>query len=222
MKAYYIFLCFFCSMILNLQVKSQNSISFNQPTFLEMDNCIDAAFHLEKENKNYLFHQNGYSRLSNTKIDTGYPTKIQNGWKDLPQYWNTGIDAALRCTSNKKTIFFKGREYFTIQNGYPVTALPKKLPGEYKNLPRYFHSNIDAAVYVTSNHRMYLFKGSQYVRMKNNKVEQGYPKKMPGEFKQLPKEFCSDIDAVLHSNGDTFFYKNGKSIKTGKITGNEK
>ncbi|MCP3930051.1 MAG: hypothetical protein GY705_13235 [Bacteroidetes bacterium] len=186
-----------------------------------MDNHLDAAFHLEKENKNYFFQQKVYLRLSNNKVDLGYPTKIQNGWKDLPQYWNTGIDAALRCEPTRMTTFFKGREYFTIQNGNPVATFPKKLPGEFKNLPRYFHSNIDAAVCLSSNQRMYLFKGNQYVRIKNNKVEQGYPKKLPGEFKLLPKEFCSDIDAALHHNGDIFFYKNGqyaKSIKNEVFT----
>ncbi len=222
MRPYYIFLCFFCSLILNPQIKSQDSVPVIQPIYLEIHNQIDAAFHLEKENKDYFFCQKVYSRLSNNKMDLGYPTKIQNGWKDLPQYWNTGIDAALRCEPTKKTIFFKGREYFIIQNGYPVDTFPRKLPGEFKNLPKYFHSNINAAVYLPSNHRMYLFKGNQYVRIKDNKVEQGYPKKMPGEFKNLPKEFCSDIDAVLHHNGDTLFYKNGQSAKIGKITCSQK
>ncbi|MFK8004995.1 MAG: hemopexin repeat-containing protein [Saprospiraceae bacterium] len=222
MRAYYIFLCLLCLMFLNQQVKSQDSIPILQPVNLEMANPIDAAFYLEKENKDYFFSQMVYFRLFNNQVDSGYPTKIQNGWKNLPQYWNTGIDAALRCEPNKKTIFFKGREYFIIQNGHRVATVPKKLPGEFKNLPRYFHSNIDAAVYLTTNHRMYLFKGNQYVRIKNNKVEQGYPKKLPGEFKKLPKEYCSDIDAVLHRNGDTFFYKNGQYVKCRKITGFQK
>lgn len=212
MKPYYILLCFFYSMILYPQVSSQDTIPKRQFNYLTTINTIDAAFHLEKENKNYFFCQKVYIRLSNDTVDLGYPTKIKNGWKDLPQYWNQGIDAALRCKPDKKTIFFKGREYFTMQNGYPVTPLPKKLPGEFKNLPRYFHSNIDAAVYLDTNQRMYLFKGDQYVRIKNNKVEEGYPKKLPGEFKKLPKEFCSDIDAVLHRNGNTYFYKNDQCI----------
>ncbi|MFK7774336.1 MAG: hemopexin repeat-containing protein [Saprospiraceae bacterium] len=200
----------------------QNPILIDPSTYLEKDKNIDAAFHLEKENKNYFFCQEVYLRLSNTKIDLGYPTKIQNGWKDLPQYWNTGIDAALRCDDNKKSIFFKGREYFTFQNGYPAAKFPKKLPGEFSKLPRYFHSNIDAAVYLTSNQRMYFFKGNQYVRIKNNKVEQGYPKKLPGEFADLPKEFCSDIDAVLHHKGNIFFYKNGQYTINEKITDSRK
>jgi hypothetical protein len=222
MKNIYIYLCFLSFMLLNQQVKSQGSIPIDTLIYSKINKNLDAAFHLEKENKNYFFFQKVYSRLSNNKMDLGYPTKIQNGWKDLPQYWNTGIDAALRCEPAKKTIFFKEREYFIIQNGYPVDAFPRKLPGEFKNLPKYFHSNIDAAVYLSSNHRMYLFKGNQYVRIKNSKIEQGYPKKLPGEFKELPKAFCSDIDAVLFYKGETFFYKNGQHAKSGKVTGSQK
>ena len=219
MRALLFFISMFCLMILNQNGISQvikiNPKKKNSLKYLNADNnkALNAAIYLEKENRNYFFRKGQYLRLLGNKIEEGYPTKIHNGWKDLPQYWRTGIDAAIRCEPTKETIFFKGREYFTIQNGYPVSKIPKKLPGEFMNLPRFFHSNIDAGVYLPNIARLYLFKGNQYVRIKLNKVEQGYPKKLPGEWKNLPTEFCSGIEAALHRSGTTYFFKNGKYVK---------
>lgn len=193
------------------QTKRLEVIDVKAPCWKE--DKLDAAHHAKTRGKSYLFQEAFYLRLSNNKVDEGYPTKITNGWKDLPTYWNSGIQAAVRCEAQKKTYFFKDREYFSIQNGYAVFDLPKKLPGEFNNLPSYFHSNIDAGTYISSTHQMYLFKGNQYVRLINNRVEAGYPKKLPGEFTQLPKSFCSDLDAVMYREGSVYFFKSGQFIK---------
>lgn len=199
-------------MILTLGARGQCPSLAQSSVPFEIGKSLDAAFYSKSEDKGYFFREREFLKSSKDKIDAGYPVKIISRWKQLPIHWNTGIDAISRCEPQEKTIFFKGREYLVFQQGYPVKNRPQKLPGEFKNLPSFFHSNIDAAVYLSDNNTLYFFKGDQYVRLKNNRVEQGYPRKLPGEFHKLPQGFYSDVDAVLYRKGYILFYKKGQYI----------
>lgn len=183
---------------------------------------IDAA--LYHNGHSYFFSGNMYSRFTGTRINEGYPRKINEGWKGLPDHFQEGIDAALFYPPTGQIYFFKGHEYarFTPESnaidweegrdeltgnqettkqagkGYVVDAkYPLDLPGGWKGLPGDFSKGIDAAIYT--NGLTYFFKGNKYVRFRKTKIDAGYtpPKTLPGGWK---------MDDSFHENiGATFF-----------------
>ena len=83
-----------------------------------------------------------------------------------------------------------------------------------------FLTNIDAALYRSSNDRMYFFSGPWFVRFTNDTQagpESGYPKRIEGSWKGLPASFREGIDAALmrKSNGKIYFFKGDQFVRIG-------
>jgi hypothetical protein len=160
---------------------------------------IDAAVWRGDNNKAYLFSRDWYVRYSNIDdgIDEGYPKKISGNWHDLPADFASGIDAALYRNSNNKLYFFKGNKYVRLTGSTMDSGYPKAIAGNWKGLPASFEQGIDAALLRESNGKIYLFKGSQYLRLTETEVDSGYPKPIAGNWPGLPTNFTSGIDASL-------------------------
>ena len=112
------------------------------------------------------------------------------------------IDDAL-AYSNGRTYFFKGDEYWRINdacrcvdNGYP-----KKISENWKLVP----DNIDAVVRWTKNGRTYFFKENLYYKFNDflGTVDSGYPRPIASGWKDLP----SNLDTAFALNGKTYFFK---------------
>ncbi|MCO6512073.1 MAG: hypothetical protein J5I65_14910 [Aridibacter famidurans] len=73
-------------------------------------------------------------------------------------------------------------------------------------------AEIDAAFYHPGENASYFFQGDHYYRLTGTKVDDGFPKKLPGDFKGLPASFHSGIDAAVidPSSGNLYFFKGNK------------
>lgn len=156
---------------------------------------VDAA--VFANDHTYLFSSIGYYRLKNGIVEEGYP-KLMNRWKGLPDTFLQGIDAALYNPKSKKLYFFKGNQYVrlsgrTVEKGYPA-AIGKN----WKGLPKKFRGNLDAAIFRAGH--AYFFKDGEYVRFtatkSGQKMDAGYPKKLPGGW-GLPAKYRGTLDAAL-------------------------
>jgi hypothetical protein len=136
----------------------------------------------------------------------------------------TGIDAALWRADNGRIYLFSGSKYVRItdvdagrDDGYPRT-----IAGNWPGLPAAFQAGIDAALWRDSNGKVYLFKGSQYVRFSkvSDGVDPGYPKPIADGWPGLPAAFQSGIDAALlrESNGKIYFFKGGQYVRYSDVS----
>lgn len=161
--------------------------------------------------KIYVFTGKRYSRfdLAAAATDAGYPMAIdQRSWPGLP--WTDAIDAAVPFGDGKVCIF-KGAAYVRfdvktdrVDPGYPKPIDQATWPG----LP--WSEGIDAAV-NGGNGKLYLFKGSEYVRfdIQSDRVDAGYPKPIdqvtwPG----LP--WTSGIDAAVEGGAGKIYLFKGR------------
>jgi hypothetical protein len=144
-------------------------------------------------------------------------------WGGLPDSWYKGIDAALMKHDNNKIYFFKGDQYARINgnNSKMDTGYPRPIAGNWKGLPASFNNGIDAALWRESNKKIYLFKGSQYVRVDpaNYTMDPGYPNPIAGNWKGMPTSFNNGIDAALwrESNGKIYFFKGDQYLRFSSV-----
>jgi hypothetical protein len=136
----------------------------------------------------------------------------------------TGIDAALWRVDNDKIYLFSGSKYVRITD---VSAgrddtYPQNIAGNWPGLPAAFQSGIDAALWRDSNGKVYLFKGSQYVRFSkvSDGVDAGYPKAIADSWPGLPAGFQAGIDAALlrESNGKIYFFKGNQYVQFSDVS----
>lgn len=186
---------------------------------------FDAALLREDNGKIYFFRGSEYVRYTSVSagVDLGYPKPIAGNWPGLNAEFNTGIDAAFWRESNGKLYFFKGDRYVRFSNvsdgvdpGYP-----KPIVGNWPGLNAEFNQGIDAALMRKDNHKIYFFRGDQYIRYSDvgAGVDPGYPKPIAGNWKGLPEKFeqptrfSKGIDAALwrQSNGKVYLFKKGRS-----------
>jgi tetratricopeptide (TPR) repeat protein len=174
---------------------------------------IDAAMSLKPKEKNYFFKGNAYSRLSDTYADSNYPKAFPGEWSGLPEFWKSGIDAAIYHESKGKAYLFKGDEYIRLTETKVDPGYPRRLPGEWQGLPASWKSGIDAALYYEPNGKVYFFKGNQYARLTGTKVDNDYPKNLPGGWQGLPVSWYSGIDAAIFRKGHTYFFREDEYIR---------
>jgi hypothetical protein len=179
------------------------------------DSWYDAVFHLEPYQKTYCFNGPRYARcgLGQRFMDSGYPADLPGGWSGLPESWNSGIDAALCLSSNSKSYFFKGGEYIRLTDRKVDPGYPTALPGGWVGLPKSWNSGIDAALYFDPNSKSYFFKGNEYVRLTDTKVDPGYPKPLPGGWRNLPTSWHKGIDAAVFRNGHAYFFRRAEYVR---------
>lgn len=160
---------------------------------------IDAAVWRGDNNKAYLFSKNWYVRYSNIDdgIDEGFPARISDNFIGLPDNFASGIDAALYRNSNNKLYFFKGNQYVRLTGSTVDPGYPQPIAGHWNGLPPNFEQGIDAAFLRESNGKIYMFKGSEYVRLTETEMDPGYPKPIAGNWEGMPNDYASGIDAVL-------------------------
>ena len=185
---------------------------------------IDAALMRQANGKIYFFKGSQYVRVgSNSTMDPGYPASISGNWPGLPAGFKNGIQAAIN-RDNGKIYLFDGSQYVRYTEGVPCIMKSNSwevcdwTPGHLGW--ETFLTGIDAAFWRVSNDRIYLFSGPWYVRLTDSTSdgpEDGYPKKIAGNWKGLPSSFKSGIDAALmrESNGKIYFFKGSQYVRIG-------
>ncbi len=174
---------------------------------------VDAALDTTSAGKIYFFKGHEYSRLTDTKVDPSYPLPMPGGWRGLPASWHSGIDAAVSYAPTEKIYLFKGRQYVRLTGTQVDPGYPLQLPGGWRGLPSSWHSGIDAALYYEPTQKIYMFKGSQYIRLTGVQVDPGYPQALPGGWTGLPDSWTSGIDAAVFRAGHTYFFKGNQYIR---------
>lgn len=168
---------------------------------IELNNTVDAA--LVRGDKTYLFSGDQYFRYSGpdyTALDEGYPKKIAtwNAHEDclFPAAFNGGISAAFTA-KDSKSYFFSGSQY--------ISSEPGAQPGQIKDAWAVVRNNIQKnnsldAGFVAPDGKTYLFSGDQFYRYSSSNysaVDEGYPKRIKGNWGNLPDSFCEKIDAAF-------------------------
>ena len=182
---------------------------------------IDASFYSFKNDKFYLFSNEYYIRYSRDfKMDEGYPKLISAGWRGMTDDFAQGIDAILWSGKNDKVYVFKGSEYLRIDpnNNWQLDAgYPKSIAANW-NVPANFGSDLDAALWNDKSDKVYLFKGSQYIRINPNNnwnMDPGYPKPIAGNWPGMPADFANGIDAATWSekNDRVYIFKGTQYVR---------
>jgi hypothetical protein len=92
---------------------------------------------------------------------------------------------------------------------------PKKIAGNWKNLPAAFNAGIDAAINGNGPFagHCYLFKGNMYVKYKwaTDSMLPGYPLKIEENWHCLPAGFKDNFEAAVE--GDKQFANKGYFFK---------
>jgi hypothetical protein len=161
------------------------------PTSFQSD--IDAALWRESNGKIYLFKGDEYVRLegTNATMDAGYPRPIEGNWPGLPASFTSGIDAAFWRESNNKIYFFKGNQYARIDTETATmdAGYPRAIAGNWPGLPGSFTLGIDSALMRRDNHKIYFFRGKQYVRIdgETSAMDAGYPNWIDKNWMPFPR-----------------------------------
>ncbi|WP_151523568.1 hemopexin repeat-containing protein [Serinicoccus kebangsaanensis] len=176
---------------------------------------IDAAVYRHDNNKVYFFKGSEYVRLTGTTVDAGYPRPIAGNWHGLPASFTSGIDAAVWRPANNKLYLFKGSQYARMSGSTMDAGYPRAIAGAWKGIPSSFEQGIDAAVWRPSNDKIYLFKGSQYVRLTDTTMDEGYPAPIAGNWHGLPASFSSGLDAALwhEERGHIYLFSGSQYVR---------
>jgi hypothetical protein len=124
----------------------------------------------------------------------------------MPASFAAGIDAAVWRQSNNRLYMFKGSQYVRLTGTTVDEGYPKSIATNWQGLPATFAQGIDAAVWRETNDTIYMFKGSQYVRLTETTMDDGYPRSIAGNWKGLPASFTTGISAALIHRGREALY----------------
>jgi hypothetical protein len=169
----------------------------------------------------YFFFGNRYIAysLSQDKImdllpdGPAFPALIKEGWRGWPSTspWTGGTDVVVPYSSTK-VLFFSGSQYLrmdrklkTVDAGYPKT-----LPSGWTNWPAHWTS-VDSALRWPANNRVYLFRGSEYIRITGMTVDAGYPRPVAGNW-NIPYTTGFDY-AFPGATGKVYFVKGSQYVR---------
>jgi hypothetical protein len=139
------------------------------------------------------------------KLVNYYPKKISSVFKSWPTTspWTSGVDAALDYNADR-VYLFSGNQYlrFTKSNNTVEAGYPKTLPGGWSNWPSTWTS-VNAGLKM--NGKLYLFRGSEYLRLTGTTVDTGYPKPISGNW---GIGYTSGLDyGFVYPSGKGYFFK---------------
>ena len=163
----------------------------------------------------YFFKGDEYIRysVSENRVPDGFPKKVQENWRNWPSSF-VNIDAAVMYP-NGSAYFFKGDEYipYNVSQNRVPDGYPKKIQGHWHNWPSDF-VNIDAAV-MYPNGSAYFFKGDEYIpyNVSQNRVPDGYPKKIQDGWRNWPSDFVNIDAAVMYNTESAYFFKGDEYIR---------
>ncbi|MEM1215100.1 MAG: hemopexin repeat-containing protein [Bacteroidota bacterium] len=235
----------------NMDAGYPKPIAGNWPGFpTEFTQGVDAAIWNPKNNKVYFFRDDEYIRVNpnnSWQVDPNYPKPIDGNWPNLNSNFEDNLNAALWSGTNDKIYFFKGEDYVRIDpdndwrmdNGYPRVIARQRignrpdlrevfeqldLDSNWPGFPNNFGQNVDAALYSKRNNRVYIFQGSQYLRVNPNngwEVDRGYPRNIAGNWPGFPSHFAQGVDAAFWSkkNSRIYFFKNDEYIRVNPNNG---
>jgi hypothetical protein len=154
----------------------------------EFEEGIDAAFWHKTDGKIYMFKGGQFVRLTETVVDDTYPKPIAGNWKGLPSSFEQGIDAAFMDPKTNKIYMFKGDQCVRLTGSTVDGGYPQSIKENFKGLPEYMESGIQAALWRGDNGKVYLFgKPSRqnlttYARFSDitQPVDSTYPKYVGG------------------------------------------
>ena len=163
----------------------------------------------------YFFKGSRYLRynIATDAVDVG-PAQVAENWKNLPQEFQSNLDAAVNW-GDGHAYFFKGARYVRYNIAIDrVDVGPVEIAANWRNLPPEFQSSLDAAV-NWGNGNAYFFKGSRYVRynIPGDTIDVG-PVEIAANWTALPPEFQSKLDAVVNwGNGNAYFFKRARYVR---------
>src|SRR3712207_206085 len=89
-------------------------------------------------------------------------------------------------------------------------------------MPDVFYNGLDAALMHDGNGKVYLFKGTDYIRFSSVAagVDAGYPRKIADGWHGLPAEFQERIDAAVWrlSDGKIYFFRGSQYVRIDPAT----
>lgn len=133
------------------------------------------------------------------------------------------VTAAITLGSNKATyLFLSNGQYARIsagRKGYDK-GYPTKMPGGWKGIPSSWYGKINAALPYQGSTKAYMWSGGDYLRMNNVTVDQGYPTKMPGGWKNMPSGWAGNVDAALYFPPwkKHYFFKGNEYVRITGVT----
>ncbi|XP_014246496.1 matrix metalloproteinase-2-like isoform X2 [Cimex lectularius] len=151
----------------------------------------------------FMFKGKYFWRFDNHGLLPGYPALISRLWNDLPSNF-THIDAVYE-KQDRNIIFFIGRNYYIYDGSVLIDVFPLMKLGLPQDLEK-----IDAALVWGYNSKTYLFSGTVYWRLDDEKgtVELDYPR----DIRNVWRGIDYNIDAALQwKDGLTYFFK-GKNF----------
>jgi len=220
----YLFLC--ALSVLNINTVLAANAELTEIEELFFNTPISAAITLES-GVTYLFSGRTYAKTNKdtkTGFAKGYPKILPGGWKGFPRVW-PGISAGF--SGKGETVYmFSGKDRFGKETYYQLTDIkvdkgyPKEITDDWIMLPKGWSKGnlavVGAAFYHPPTKKHFMFKDNQYARLNNLTVEKGYPKKLPGAWKGMPKKFTEGIDAATYRDGHVYMFKDDEYIRLTK------
>jgi len=178
---------------------------------------VTAAMTRANGQATYLFYADGtYAKTHANKtigFDGGYPQKLPGGWQDLPADWLLGINAALPYEGTSRAYMWRSGEYLRLSDVTVLGSYPKLMPGGWRNMPKTWRGNVDAAIHYRPNNKHYFFKGGEYIRLTGVTMDAGYPRALPGGWRGMPSHFAEGVDAATYRNGHVYMIKGDSYIR---------
>ena len=143
---------------------------------------VDAAFYNEIDKQVYLFQGTEYLsfHIHNGRVVHSDLKSITQWTPHLPAEWEAGYwDAAYFDPSSRSIVIFKDDNYLLlsgkslkVKKGYPkpITQIVNNWPQEWGS------GDVDAAHFNRLEKKIYLFRGKEFLKVDDRKVEDGYPK----------------------------------------------
>jgi hypothetical protein len=166
----------------------------------------------------FFMHGSKYTRFTPSLSRTAdyYPSQIFNDWDGWPSTWSSGVDAMTEFSASK-VYMFRDNQYlrFDKTTDRVDAGYPKTFPGGWGNWPAAWTS-VDAAIKWRSNGKIYMFRGSEYIRLTGTVVDAGYPKPISSGW-NIP--WTTGFDYVVnYPNGFVYFFKGTQYFRYDPLT----